>query len=59
MGKVRKNISVMSKLTAHLFGLNSSQSTLQKSCVRMMFMKALAKANLWLSALITLVTKLK
>lgn len=60
MGKVWKNISVMSELTVHLFvfeflTIYSSEIMYEDA----LFMKALAKANLWLSALIMLVTKLK
>lgn len=60
MGKVWKNISVMSELTVHLFvseflTIYSSEIMYEDA----LFMKALAKENLWLSALIMLVTKLK
>lgn len=60
MGKVWKNISVMSELTVHLFVFKFL--TIYSSeimCEDALFTKALAKANLWLPALIILVTKLK
>lgn len=60
MGKVWKNISVMSELTVHLivFKFLTIYSS-ETRCEDALFMKALAKANLWLSALIMLDTKLK
>lgn len=60
MSEVWKNISVMSELTVHLFVFKFL--TIYSSEIRCevtLLMKALAKANLWLSALTMLATKIK
>jgi len=60
MGTARRNISVMSELTVGLFVFKFlTVYSSEIMCEDALFMKALAKANFWLSVLINVVAKLK